>query len=116
MEALRSAQVEAGQLRASSAYIEEEERKLADLRSEILRLQGEVSSLRAECDGACGDVDHLQDKCYRLGEMLRGVKSHAELTKSSLREVEVRLEQVGLELAREHDVTEGPPPFLFFTS
>jgi hypothetical protein len=67
--------------------------------------------LRAECDGAHGDVDCLRDEGYQLGETLRGLKYRAELAKPSSQEVEVRLVQAGLELARETDATEGPSPF-----
>lgn len=68
-----------GRLWASDACTEEKERDHPELRSEILRLQGEVPFLRVECDGACSDVDRLWDESSRLGETLRGVKSHTEL-------------------------------------
>jgi chromosome segregation ATPase len=82
----------------------EEEHEIADLRSKISRLRGDTSSLCVECDGARDDVDHLQDEGSQLGEALRGVKSHAELTKSSS-QVEARLVQVDSEHVRERNTT-----------
>lgn len=72
--------------------------------------------MHAECDGARGDMDHLRDEGSRLKETPRGVKSRIELAKSSSWEVEVRLVQLGSELAREHDTIEGPPTCLSIMS
>jgi chromosome segregation ATPase len=116
VEALRSAEVEAIQLHASSSCAKDKERELANLHSKICRLRSEVSPLHAECDGARGDMDHLQDEGSRLKETPRGVKSRIELAKSSSWEVEVRLVQPGSELTRERDTIEGPPTCLSITS
>lgn len=59
--------MEVGQLWASAACAKEEEHELVDLRSKIPCLQGEVSSLRVECDSACSDVDHLWMKVLDSG-------------------------------------------------
>lgn len=44
------------------------------------------------------------------------MKSRADLAESYSWEVEVRLVQAGSELAREHDVTKGPPLSYLHTS
>jgi hypothetical protein len=109
VEALWSAQVEAGQLRMSGACAEEEECELTDIRSEICHLRSEASPLHMECDGARGDMDHLRNGGSRLKETLHGVKSRAKLAESASREVEVHLVQAGSKLARERDTTKGLP-------